>query len=33
MHYLFKELKEEGVTVEWNLFQDKHGLLKFLVIF
>ena len=33
MYYLFKELKDEGVIVEWNLFQDKHGLLKFLVIF
>jgi len=28
MHYLFVELKAEGVRVEWNLFQDKHGLLK-----
>jgi hypothetical protein len=28
MHYLFRELKDEGVIVEWNLFQDKHGMFK-----
>jgi hypothetical protein len=26
MHYLFKELKNGGIEIEWNIFQDKHGL-------
>jgi hypothetical protein len=26
MHYFFVDLKNDGVKVDWNLFQDKHGL-------
>jgi hypothetical protein len=33
MSYLFVELVKESIEVEWNLFQDKHGLfLKKIVI-